>query len=257
VKRQLERLWLALLIAGLVAGWFPGAAAGESRLVWQIGEPDKSSAEFALAGNYRAFQGRFDVAPVVFEVGRSQAARDWPFIQPGPEDEWAGSRIHPFTIRFFLAQQPRGSCTLRVELADVHTGSRPAVVVSVGGRKAQFRLQPGSSEVPLNHAPGGKPQRIELALPAALFHPGANDIVLAVAGGSWVLYDALALWNEPQASPDAPELRSVAAEATPFFIRLWRSFQKETNSGVVVSKRRQDHFGRLVKKMRGLVFGSG
>jgi hypothetical protein len=195
------------------------AAAGETRLVWQIGEPDKSSAEFALAGNYRAFEGRFGAAPVVFEVGRSQAARDWPFIQPGPEDEWAGSRIHPFTIRFGMARQPRGNYTLRVELADVHAGSRPTFLVTVGGRKAQFRLQPGGGEAPLDHAPGGKPQRIELIVPGNLFHPGTNDIVLAVAGGSWVLYDALALWNEPQAGPDTPEILSVAAETTPFFIR--------------------------------------
>jgi len=195
------------------------AAAAETRLVWQIGQSDRSSAEFALAGNYRAFRGRFERAPVVFEIGRSQAARDWPFIQPGPEDEWAGSRIYPFTVRFSLAEPPQGDYTLRVELADVHAGSRPTFGVTVGGRKAQFRLQPGTNETPLSPSPGGKPQRIELTLPASLFHRGANDLVLAVAGGSWVLYDALSLWNGPQAGADAREVLSVAAQPTPFFIR--------------------------------------
>jgi hypothetical protein len=211
------------------------AAAGETRLVWQIGESDKSSAEFALGGNYRGFEERFDAAPVVFEIGRSQAVRDWPFIQPGPEDEWAGSRIHPFTIRFRLAQRPQGNYTLRVQLADVHAGSRPAFVVTVGGRKAQFRLQPGASQAPLNHAPGCKPQSIELTVPAGLFHPGTNDIVLAVAGGSWVLYDALGLWNELQASPEAPEIRSVAAEAMPFFIRQQGKVRRALNVKVTAN----------------------
>jgi len=40
-------------------------------------------------------------------------------------------------------------------------------------------------------------------------------------------------------------------------VMLSRSFQKETNWGSVVSKRRQGHLGRLEKKMAGLVFGSG
>ena len=208
-------LGLAIWAGGLVLS----GAAGEARLVWRLGERDKSSAEFALAGDYRAFAGRFGLAPVVFEIGRSQAARDWPFIQPGPEDEWAGSRTHPFTVRFSLAGPPRGEYRLRIELADVHAGSRPTFLITVGGRQAQFRLQPGGSKEPLVRAPAGKAQRLELTVPASLFHAGANDIVLAVAGGSWVLYDALSLWNEPQARVSAPELRSVAAEATPFFIR--------------------------------------
>ncbi len=38
---------------------------------------------------------------------------------------------------------------------------------------------------------------------------------------------------------------------------VWRSFQKETKWGVVVSKRRQRHLGKLVKRMSGLVLGSG
>ena len=204
-------------------------AAGQTRPVWQIGEADKSSAEFAIAGNYRAFRGRFDLAPVVFEIGRSQAARDWPFIHPGPEDEWAGNRIHPFTIRFSLAEPPQGNYTLRVEFADVHAASRPTFLLTVGGRKAQFRLQPGSSEAPLSPAPAGKPQRIELTLPASLFHTGTNDIVLAVARGSWVLYDALTFWNEPQAKPDALGLQSVAAEATPFYIRQQGKLRRALN----------------------------
>ncbi len=210
-------LWLAAIWA---VSSILSSAAAEKRLVWQIGEPDKSSAEFAIAGDYRAFRGRFEPAPVVFQIGRSQAARDWPFIHPGPEDEWAGNRVHPFTVRFSLAERPQGNYTLRVELADVHTGNRPTFAVTVGGRKAQFRLQPGSSEAPLNHAPGCRPQRVEMTVPAGLFHPGTNDIALAVAGGSWVLYDALSLWNEPQASPEAFGIRSVAADSTPFFIRL-------------------------------------
>ncbi len=199
-RQRLECLAAAALWA--VSSILAGAAEGQG-LVWQIGEPGRSSAEFAIARNYRAFRERFQATPLVFDIARGQAARDWPFIHPGPEDEWAGNRVHPFTIRFSLAERPQGNYTLRVQFADVCAGARPTFLVTVGGRKAQFRLQPGGNAAPLSPGTAGKPQRIELTLPAGLFHPGANDIVLAVARGSWVLYDVLTLWNEPRASPDA------------------------------------------------------
>ena len=88
-------------------------ALGAERVLWQIGKSDKSYDDLAIARNYPAFQERFGRQPLVFEIGRSEAARDWPFIQPGPDDAWAGSREHPFTIRFPLA----GSATWLVHLA--------------------------------------------------------------------------------------------------------------------------------------------
>jgi hypothetical protein len=54
-------------------------------------------------------------------IGRSEAARDWPFIQPRTDDAWAGSREHPFTIRFPFAEAPRGLFTLRIELTNAHS----------------------------------------------------------------------------------------------------------------------------------------
>jgi len=209
---------LAGLTAGVVCSLL-AAAAGEMRIVWQIGGSAQGGSKFATAEDYRDFQGRFDRRPVVFEIGRSQAARDWPMIQPGPEDDWAGNRIHPFTVRFALADRPQGGCVLRVEFADVHAGTRPTFLATVGGRTAQFRLQPGGNVTPISHGAASKPQRIDLAFPAALLRAGANDIVLSTDGGSWVIYDAVTLWNEPQANPEAADLQGIAAEPTPFFIR--------------------------------------
>ena len=213
--------------------------AAERSLLWQIGQSNRSGGEFALAGNYRAFEARFGREPLVFEIGRGDASRDWPFVQPGPEDDWAGNHVHPFTVRFLLAEPPRGDCTLRVEFADVHAGARPTFLVSVGGRRAQFRLQPGGSESPLSHGASAKPQRIELAFPASLLHQGTNDIQLSAATGSWVVYDALTLWNDPQDGPEAAALLSLAAESTPFFVRrqgeVCRALNVKATSGSLLS----------------------
>ena len=68
---------LGLLTFGLAP------ALGAERVVWQIGKSDKSYDDLAIARNYPAFQERFGRQPLVFEIGRSEAARDWPFIQTG------------------------------------------------------------------------------------------------------------------------------------------------------------------------------
>ena len=187
--------------------------------VWQIGRPDKSYAEFAIARNYGAFAGRFDRKPLVFEIGRSEAARDWPFIQPGPIDSWAGGRVHPFTIRFPLAAEPRGVYRLQVEFTDVHSGSPPTLLLTIGGRTGQFRLSAGGGDASLGNPAAGKPQKIELTLPRGLLPKGTNDIVLAATDGSWVLYDAVTLQQDPEGGTPEPDIETLTATATPFFIR--------------------------------------
>jgi alpha-mannosidase len=216
--KKISHLYLAAALAGLIQSPTILLAA-EANVLWQIGTPDKSYAEFAIARNYQAFAGRFDRRPLVFEIGRSEAARDWPFIQPGPADAWAGGRVHPFTIRFALADEPRGLFTLRVEFTDVHALNTPTFAITVGGRQGRFRLQPGGGDASLGNPAAGRPQKIELALPASLFKKGTNDIVLAGTDGSWVQYDAVTLLNDPQGTMPEPDIRSVTAAATPFFIR--------------------------------------
>jgi hypothetical protein len=206
--------------------------AAES-LVWQIGKPDKDYSEFAIARNYPAYQERFGVQPVVFEPGRSDPARDWPFIQPGPSDAWAGGKVHPCTIRFVLAGAPQGAFILRVDLVDVQSGSTPALSVSIGDRKGAFRLQSGGGDGSLGNPALGKNQRVELALPASCFKQGTNEIVLAATEGSWILYDAVTLVNDPEVDTTAPQIRSLAVEPTPFYLREKGKVRRALNVTVV------------------------
>jgi hypothetical protein len=194
-------------------------AFAAEQVVWQIGKPDKSYAEFAITGNYQGFRGRFDTKPLVFEIGKSDAARDWPFIQPGPADSWAGQRVHPFTIRFTLADEPKGVFKLRIELSDTHSFSLPTYAVTIGGRTGQFQLPPGGGDASLTNPAAGKPHRIELPLPPTFLRTGANDIVLACTDGSWVQYDAITLLNDPEGKMPEPDIQSITITPTPFHIR--------------------------------------
>jgi len=223
----------ALALAAFLLAATTASAAEQT--VWQIGKPDHSYAEFAIAGDYHAYEAKVGQKPVVFEVGKSEAARDWPFIQPGPADPWAGGREHPFTIRFALEAEPRGIFTLRIELVDVQKPMTPSYRVAVGGRTAEYRLEPGGGDGSLTDPHAGKPQKLELALPADLFKKGPNDIVLTTVGGSWVEYDAVTLLNDPDGKMPEAAVQTLTATATPFFIRHGDEIGRAIDVGVTLT----------------------
>jgi hypothetical protein len=217
-------LWTTVSITSSIA---------DENVIWQIGKADKDYSEFAIARNYPAYQERFGKEQPVFEPGRSDPARDWPFIQPGPSDAWAGSKAHPFTIRFALDRPPRGAFFFRVDLVDVQWGSAPILAVKIGDRHGSFPLQSGGGDGSLTNPALGKHQRIELALPASCFTQGTNEIVLTATEGSWILYDSLALVNDPGVDTTAPQIRSLAVESTPFYLKEKGKVRRALNVTVV------------------------
>ena len=61
------------------------------RTLWQIGQSDNNTAEFAHApADYQSYR-----TPGFFVVGVSDTRRDWPYVQPSTHDgEWAPSSPH-------------------------------------------------------------------------------------------------------------------------------------------------------------------
>jgi hypothetical protein len=210
-------------------------ALGAEQIVWQIGKPDRSYAEFAFAADYMAFAKTQGARPVVFQVGKSDAARDWPFLQPGPVDQWAPGRGRPWTIRFNLPSEPRGVFTLRIEFADVHKLSPPLYSVSIAGTTGTFQLAPGGGDASLGNPHRGKPQRLELPLPAGLLKKGTNEIRLACTEGSWVQYDAISLLANAEGTLRPGEIQSVTARPTPFFIRRDGQVRRAVDVDVMLS----------------------
>ncbi len=210
-------------------------APAAERVVFQIGQPDQSYTEFAIAGDYPAYAGRFLEKPPVFEVGTSEPGRDWPFIHPGPHDVWAGRRTHPFTIRFSLADPPRGAFTLRVLFRDTHGAVPPKFAITLDGRTGRFALPRGAGDDSLRDPAVGRPHTIELQLPATLFHQGANEIVFVCEEGSWVHYDAVRLVNDPEKTTVEPGIQSVTARPTPCFLRTERGVRRAVDVNVALT----------------------
>ena len=65
-------------------------------------------------------------------VGHSDAKKDFPYIQPGPADAWAGHKSHTFTIIFALKVPPKsGDCELLIDLVDTHSSKPPKMETEV------------------------------------------------------------------------------------------------------------------------------
>jgi hypothetical protein len=92
-------------------------------------------------------------------------------------------------------------------------------VVALGGHEGTFRLTPGKNEASLADPRVGTPQKLEIVVPASYFRKGTNEIRLTCSDGSWVQYDAVTLRNDPQGTLPPPQIQSMTAEATPFFVR--------------------------------------
>ena len=184
--------------------------AANTQLLWQIGKPDHNNAEFALApGGYAQFTN-----DALFIAGRSDPKQDWPYVQPGPDDSWAGSRRHTFTIFFGVAQPAtNGACRIIFDLLDTQQQSPPQLQITVNGQTFERQLPPGAGDASIEGDPAqGKPFHFEVEFPAALLKDGDNEIAITSVAGSWMLYDSVAL-ETPAGIQSAPVASAISIQS--------------------------------------------
>ncbi|MGQ9590292.1 MAG: polysaccharide lyase family protein, partial [Planctomycetota bacterium] len=157
-------------------------------VVWSIGVPDDRHAEFAL-GPEEDYSGYPKLFPedVRFAVGKSDPAKDFSYIHPGPRDAWAGSKAHAFAIAFELEEEPSGTFVLTVDLTRSHYAFPPTLQVEGNGK----RLGDLATE------PDGRDQVRHLVVPEGTIRKGANEIRISNRDGSWAVYDAIVLERFP------------------------------------------------------------
>jgi hypothetical protein len=164
---------------------------GPPEFLWQIGKPDHNNAEFSLAPD-RSFQFNADG---YYIVGRSQSGESWPYVHPGPQDHWAGSRPHTFSVLFGLEKAPgAGECRLRFRLLDTHSQAPPRLRVEVNGTVFPVSLPVGAGDESLfGHPEKGKKHQFEVAFASSLLKQGDNEIRFTTESGNWFLYDWIGL----------------------------------------------------------------
>lgn len=168
----------------------PPAAAEEpeSTVVWSIGTADDSPAEFALGPdeNYSGYPKLFP-EDVRFAIGRSDPAKDFSYIHPGPKDAWASSKGHAFTISFELPEDPTGVFVLTLDLARSHYAYPPSLRIDWNGKK----IASVATE------PDGRHQVRSVLIPEGTIRKGENEIRISNGDGSWAVYDAILLERFP------------------------------------------------------------
>jgi len=186
----------------IIALFFSGCSQSPE-IIWQIGDADNSAMEFALApDNYEEFlDNDFGWEDKFFLIGFSDEKEDWPYVLPGPSDQWGGTwgtagwRSHTLNILFGIDKLPRkGNWKLVVDLKENHKDNPPVFKVTVNSKPWKFMLPAGSEneikEAMKNDSAG---YLIEIPVPAELIQQGGNEINLTTLQGSWLLFDQIRL----------------------------------------------------------------
>lgn len=172
------------------------------RPVATVGSLDGRANGRALARfGYVRYQSTFP-ADVDFTHGRDEPSTAWSWLQPGPDDAWAGRRTHRFRLRFDLDHAPREDLDLAVWLADRHPTRAATAGLSINGERLEpllFVDQTDGAGAADQVAPGhgAGPAYLERAVPATALRPGENVLEIVKDQGSWIAYDALGLFARP------------------------------------------------------------
>ncbi len=224
------------LVFGLVSST---TSAGE--ILWRLGRPDESSAEFSHWRDPSSTRPRIDYTDPaddpVFRVGRDDPARRWFAFQPGSVNGVTGFREHPFTIEFDLDEVPEAGAVLSLDLL-AYSVRLPRMQVEIAGERGWYHQRPElaytAGDPAVFYLPHYSRSRLRIPIPASRLRRGNNRIVLTPldtaverddaqpSGFTWpgvsgVVYDAITLESQgPGAGASEPTVRLVA---TPFHRR--------------------------------------
>ncbi len=190
-SRSKKTLILSLLLC-VCLSW---PAAGQTKLLWQIGKIDNNTAEFAIGPDMsNQYSVRFPHG-ALFVADQSDPKQDWPYIQPGPADVWAGSKSHTFRILFGLKKPPNtGKCRLVLDFVDTHSSKPPTLAIKINDASFDRQLPRGAGDTSAFGQPEkGREHTETVDFPANTLKTGTNEISITSAEGSWILYDYVAL----------------------------------------------------------------
>jgi len=218
VKSARGYAWcVSVLLAAALAGTCYG------NVLWEIGEQDNNTAEFALGpAGHGQYAGRF-TAGALYVVGHSEASKDFPYIQPGPADAWAGHKPHTVTVMFGVKEAPdSGTCRLLVDFLDTHSAVPPRLEIRINDAVFTHQTPKGAGDASAHgEVDKGRQHLMEVAFDAGALKRGNNTLSITSLEGSWVLYDYLRLTVpngvEPTAIENATNVRGM--DSHPYLVR--------------------------------------
>lgn len=180
-------------------------------LLWEIGVPDRSAAEFRHGADY--FQGylwtRFAdewANPLEYTIGKSDPRKDWNYAHSGYPAGRSGLQPWKWRINFNLDRKPSADATLTLAIASAD-GARLDVYAN-DGRRTVANVTPSvqGGNALLRESIHAKYCVERVRIPAASLKKGANVMTLVQSrihgAGLHVMYDYLSL-EIPDAPPTA------------------------------------------------------
>ncbi len=194
----------------LLAAASPVLCQQGDKAVWKIGSFDASSAEFRS----QDIDYADPKSDPVFVIGQS-VDKDWYRFQPGPANGLTGGRLHPFTVKFRLQDQPSGVYHLKLGIL-YETPRRSFLKLDVNGHTGFFYFHPKldfhAGDWEGTFVPQTSTDQKTISIPAAWLRKGENQFAFtamddpatpqnslgAIAPGhTGIVYDALELTHNP------------------------------------------------------------
>ena len=178
----MKKIFALIVLASLLS-------CSRETVIFRIGEADGTPDGLALAPDgFMKFQEYdFGFEDKYYLVGYSTPENDFPYILPGPSDDWggsyggAGTRTHEVHILFGLDKKPaKGDYRLDLRLVDSEKKYPPLVKVSVN-RKDYKEASPTTISIPLE---------------AEDLQEGGNEIVITVLEGGSIIFDSVELTGQ-------------------------------------------------------------
>jgi alpha-mannosidase len=201
----------------------PAPAAENNTLLWQIGKADNNTAEFALGPDRSNQYSTTFPHDALFVIGQSDPKKDWPYIQPGPADVWAGGKSHTCTIMFGLKMtSAEGKGQIVLDLVDTHSSVPPKMEIKINDISFVRELPKGAGDASAHGQPDkGRECRLVIDFPTGALKVGTNNITIKSLEGSWILYDQVAL-NVPSGFENGPvesQTKLLEVSSQPYLIR--------------------------------------
>lgn len=197
---------------------------GQEKTIWKIGENDNSPDKMALAPDqYRQFLASdFGYEDNYFLVGHSKAEKDWPYVLPGPSNDWGGTatlsgiRANFLNINFELKQKPSlGNWKFTLDILQTDPVNAPLLQVIMNGKAWKFKLNKGNgAKNPEGDFSNAKEQLISIDVPNDLIRAGNNEIVITVPEGGWLAFDQVKFEGPSETRLDLPKeilLKNITA----------------------------------------------
>ncbi|MHC4544562.1 MAG: polysaccharide lyase family protein [Planctomycetota bacterium] len=210
------------LVLSLLCMYLDAPAAGRTKLFWQIGKADNNTAEFALGPDRSNQYSVTFPQGALFVAGQSDPKQDWPYIQPGPADTWAGSKSHTFTILYGIGTvSTTGQCELVIDFVDTHSSRPPKMQIKINDTSFVRELPKGAGDPSaFGEVEKGREHRLIIDFPVQVLEAGTNTITVTSLTGSWILYDYLTL--RTPVGVDAGPLKStnklLGIDTQPFLV---------------------------------------